>query len=160
MPAPTPGYIKNMIRRSFRELVDPSPSKKDEKRIWEFFNYECAYCGKKLDKNKKEGHIDHLISSSIGGINHISNRVLSCAACNEKEKLDMDWQKFLKSKIPDKDLAEKRKLKIIEWQKQNKFYPANESLMKAIESASDSVVTCYEKKIKYVRDLKLSLIHI
>ena len=28
MPATTPGYLKNMIRRCFRELVDKSPTKK------------------------------------------------------------------------------------------------------------------------------------
>jgi len=154
MPTPTPGYIKNMIRRSFRELVEPSPRKKDEERIWEFFNYECAYCGKKLDRNGREGRIDHLISSSSGGTNHISNRVLSCASCNDEEKLDMDWQKFLKAKIPDKSIAEKRKLKIIEWQRQNKFYPANELLMKAIESTGEVVVAFYDAKIKYIRELK------
>jgi len=154
MPTPTPGYIKNMIRRSFREIIDPSPSKKDEKRIWKFFNYECAYCGKKLDKSKKEGHIDHLVSSSCGGKNHISNRVLSCASCNEKDKLDMDWQEFLKSKISDKNLTETRKSKIIKWQKQNKFQPLNQRLLKEIELVSNSVVAFYDKKTKYIRDLK------
>ncbi len=87
MPAPTPGYVKNMIRRSLRETIDPSPTKKEETRIWDFFNSECAYCGKKLRKINKEGHIDHLVPSALGGANHISNRVLSCADCNEKEKL-------------------------------------------------------------------------
>jgi len=29
MPAPTPGYVKNMICRSLREIVDPSPTKKN-----------------------------------------------------------------------------------------------------------------------------------
>lgn len=34
MPAPTPAYVKNIIRRSLREIVDPSPKKKEmsEKR--------------------------------------------------------------------------------------------------------------------------------
>ena len=41
MPAIKPGYVRNMIRRSLREIVDPSPTKQDEERIWEFFNSEC-----------------------------------------------------------------------------------------------------------------------
>ena len=88
MPAITPGYVKNVIRRSLREIVDPSPTKEDEERIWKFFNSECAYCGKPLSKLQKQGHIDHLVPSSLGGPNHISNRVLSCATCNDAEKLD------------------------------------------------------------------------
>jgi len=78
MPAPTPGYVKNIVRRSLREIVDPSPSKKDE---------------------YKEGHMDHLVSSSVGGSNQISNRVLSCASCNEKEKLDMPWEQFFSPEV-------------------------------------------------------------
>lgn len=64
MPAPTPAYVKNIIRRSLREVVDPSPSKAEVKQIWEFFDSKCVYCGKELHKEKKEGHIDHLVSSS------------------------------------------------------------------------------------------------
>ena len=154
MPAPTPGYVKNMIRRSFSEVLDPSPTKKDERRIWEFFNHECAYCGKKLDKNKKEGHIDHLVSSSCGGRNNISNRVLSCATCNEKEKLDMDWHVFLKTKNPDRRLAEVRKLKIVEWQKQNKLQPIDKKNIKELEIASNAVIAVYDEKIEKIRNLK------
>ena len=113
MPAPTPSYVKNIIRRSLREVVDPSPSKKDERKIWEFSNFECAYCGKKLRKEHKEGHIDHLVTSSLGGSNYISNRVLSCASCDEKEKLDMSGEKFLIQKNPNQNLLTKRKEKIL-----------------------------------------------
>ena len=95
MPAITPGYVKNVIRRSLREIVDPSPTKEEEVRIWKFFNSECAYCGKPLSKPQKQGHIDHLFPSSLDGPNHISNRVLSCATCNEAEKLDGAWQEFM-----------------------------------------------------------------
>ncbi len=43
MPAPTPGYVKNMIRRSLREIVDPSPTKKDEEGIWKYFDFRPDY---------------------------------------------------------------------------------------------------------------------
>lgn len=117
MPAPTPGYMKNMIRRSLREIVDPSPTKEDEERIWKFFDSECAYCGKSLHKLKKEGLINHLFPASLGGVNHISNCVLSCATCNEAEKLDGAWQEFILRKNQDSAVVRTRVSKIREWQK-------------------------------------------
>lgn len=50
MPAPTPGYVKNMIRRCFREQVDKSPTRAQVARIWEYFENSCAYCGAQLNK--------------------------------------------------------------------------------------------------------------
>jgi hypothetical protein len=32
MPAPTPAYVKNMIHRSLREIIDPSPTKEDKEK--------------------------------------------------------------------------------------------------------------------------------
>jgi CRISPR/Cas system Type II protein with McrA/HNH and RuvC-like nuclease domain len=154
MPAPTPGYVKNMIRRSLREVVDPSPSKKDEQRIWEFFNSECAYCGKKIHKENKEGHIDHLISCSKSGSNQINNRVLSCASCNEKEKLDMHWEEFLAQKNPNKNIFIKRKEKILAWKKLHKQVELNENVLEKIESIGNEVAVYYEEKIKVARELQ------
>jgi len=154
MPAPTPGYIKNMIRRSLREVVDPSPSKSDERKMWEFFNSECAYCGKKIRKENKEGHIDHLISCSKGGSNQITNRVLSCASCNEKEKLDMYWEEFLAQKNPDKNILTKRKEKILAWQRLHKQVSFNKKILEKIESISDKLVAYYDKKVRYIRGLR------
>lgn len=155
MPALTPSYVKNIIRRSLREVVDPSPSKKDERKIWEFFNSECAYCGKKLRKeHHKEGHIDHLVTSSLGGSNYISNRVLSCASCNEEEKLDMPWEKFLIQKNPNQNLLTKRKEKILHWQKLHKKVSLNKATIDRIEKIGNEVVAFYDKKIKMARNLK------
>jgi len=154
MPAPTPCYVKNIIRRSLREVVDPSPSKKDKRKIWEFFNSECAYCGKKLRKEHKEGHIDHLVTSSLGGSNYISNRVLSCASCNEEEKLDMPWGKFLIQKNPNQNLLAKRKEKILHWQKLHKKVSLNKETIDKIEKIGNEVAAFYDKKIKMARNLK------
>lgn len=154
MPAPTPGYVKNMIRRSLREIVDPSPSKKEENKIWDFFNSECAYCGKKLDKAYKEGHIDHLVSSSQGGANHISNRVLSCATCNEKEKLDKPWGEFLAKKSPNKILASKRKEKIKQWQRISGIIICNKNILDKTEFLGNEVSAFYDEKIKIARKLR------
>ena len=101
MPTVTPGYVKNVIRRSLREIVDPGPTKEGEERIWKFFNSECAYRGKPLSKLQKQGHTDHLVPPSLDGLNYISNRVLSCATCNEADKLDGAWQEFMVQKNRD-----------------------------------------------------------
>jgi len=153
MPAPTPGYVKNMIRRSLREIVDPSPTKEDEKRIWEFFDSKCAYCGKPIRKLKKEGHIDHLIPASLGGPNHISNRVLSCATCNEAEKMDQAWQEFVVQKNQDPVILRARITKIQEWQKLNGKPTLNQEKLREIESLSESAVVFYETKVKAARKL-------
>ena len=154
MPAPRPGYVKNMIRRSLREVVDPSPTKKDEERIWEFFNSECAYCGKRLSKAHKEGHIDHLVSAAIGGSNDISNRVLSCATCNEKEKLDMPWESFLIQKNSDKSIASRRKEKILKWQSVHKQSTIKKETLDKIESLSTEVAEFYDERVSLARKLR------
>jgi CRISPR/Cas system Type II protein with McrA/HNH and RuvC-like nuclease domain len=153
MPAATPGYVKNMIRRSLREIVDPSPKKEDEERIWKFFNSKCAYCGKLLSKLQKQGHIDHLLPSSLGGTNHISNRVLSCANCNEAEKLDGAWQEFMVKKNLDPAVLRARIVKIHEWQKLNGKPTLNQEKLREVESLSESVVAFYDAKVRAARKL-------
>jgi CRISPR/Cas system Type II protein with McrA/HNH and RuvC-like nuclease domain len=151
MPAPKPGYIKNMIRRSLREIVDPSPSKGDEERIWQFFNSACAYCGKPLKRAQKEGHIDHLVPSSLGGPKHVSNRVLSCATCNEAEKLEGVWEEFMVRKNPEPAILQGRVAKIHEWQQLNRKPTLDREKLREIESLSDSVVAFYEDKVRAAR---------
>jgi CRISPR/Cas system Type II protein with McrA/HNH and RuvC-like nuclease domain len=154
MPAQKPGYVKNMIKRSLREVVDPSPTEKDEQRIWAFFNSKCAYCGKRLSKARKEGHIDHLVSSALDGTNHISNRVLSCATCNEKEKLDMPWKKFLTQKNPDKITASRRRGKILEWQGMHSKTIVKKETLDKIRSLGNEVVEFYDEKVRLARKLR------
>jgi len=153
MPAVTPGYVKNVIRRSLREIVDPSPTKEDEERIWKFFNSECAYCGKPLNKLQKQGHIDHLVPSSLDGPNHISNRVLSCATCNEAEKLNGAWQEFMVQKNRDPAVLCAHMAKIHEWQKLNGKPTLNQEKLHEIESLSESAVAFYDAKVKAARKL-------
>ena len=154
MPAPTPGYVKNIIRRSLREIIDPSPIRKDEQIIWEFFNSKCAYCGKKLLKGHKEGHVDHLVSASCGGANLISNRVLSCAKCNETEKLDKPWEEFLAKKCSDKRIEAERKAKILQWQKTHKECILGKDVISKIKSLADEATSYYDEKIRQARSLR------
>ena len=154
MPAPTPGYVKNMIRRSLREIVDPSPTKEDEERICKFFDCKCAYCNKPLRQLQKEGHIDHLIPASLGGPNHISNRVLSCATCNESEKLDAAWQEFILQKNQDPEVARTRTAKIRAWQKLNGEPLLDKNKLREIERLSESVISYYDAKVEEARRLR------
>ena len=154
MPAPTPGYVKNIIRRSLREIIDPSPSKEEEQAIWDHFDSECAYCGRKLRKGYKEGHIDHLVSSSCGGANHLCNRVLSCADCNEKEKLNKPWEEFLASKCSSKQIEAKRKSKILQWQRTHKATFIGENVLSKIKSLTDNIVAYYDETVDRARRLR------
>lgn len=154
MPAPASGYVKNMIRRSFREIVDPSPTKEDEERIWKFFDYKCAYCGKLIRQHQKEGHIDHLVPASLGGPNHISNRVLSCATCNEAEKLDAPWEEFISRKNQDPDVVHIRVGRVREWQKLNGEPLLDKNKLSKIERLSESAVAYYDAKVKEARRLR------
>jgi CRISPR/Cas system Type II protein with McrA/HNH and RuvC-like nuclease domain len=154
VPAKTPSYVKNMIRRSFHEIIDPSPTKEDEIKIWEFFNRKCAYCGKPLLKLQKEGHIDHLIPASLGGSNNISNRVLSCANCNEAEKLDKAWQEFILQKNQDSDIINARILRVHEWQKINRGLVLDKDKLCEIEKLGEIVVDYYDAKVQEARRLR------
>ena len=159
MPAVTTAYNKNVIRRAFREIIDETPAKQEANRIWEFFDSECAYCGKKLQKTSKEGHIDHLVSASKGGRNHFLNRVLSCANCNEKEKRDLPWEEFLASKVADRTLLEVRRKKILDWQGQNSDNSAGsfQNLVNSADSLANEVVSVFELKIAELKKRKRNL---
>ncbi|HZF02649.1 MAG TPA: HNH endonuclease [Methylomirabilota bacterium] len=159
MPSVTTAYTKNIIRRAFREIIDETPSKQESERIWKFFESECAYCGKKLEKTNKDGHIDHLISASKGGRNHFSNRVLSCANCNEKEKRDLPWEEFLTSKVAGQVLMETRRQKILDWQKGNldNFAANFHSLVNSADSLANEVVNVFELKIAELKKQKQNL---
>jgi len=153
MPLHTPSMAKNEIRKSLFELIDPMPKKKEKTLIWDYFNHECAYCGKSLSKGNRDAHIDHLISATKGGSNHISNLVLSCAKCNGHEKRDMNWVKFLNQKSKNSELFQKRKNTILEWQKHatNEFPINGVDLSPFVEIAYDEIVALYDQKIKEIR---------
>lgn len=141
------------MRRSLRELVDRSPTRAKTDSIWAYFDSRCAFCGDSLDRSKKEGHIDHLVSASQGGANHISNRVLSCANCNEKEKLDALWEEFLDRKVMDPSTRQSRKEKILDWQRLHgaSDNELSKAMAKLLEHASVEVEELYSQKVKEIR---------
>ena len=149
----TPSLVKNLIRRSLREIVDPIPTEKGKTAIWAYFNNECAFCGKRLGRTRQEGHIDHLVPSSRGGTNHLSNRVLSCATCNEKEKLDTDWKKFLHTKVSDPNVLMGRMAAIEDWRSTHgtESVQLSQELCLAIESAAQRAINVYDECVDEIR---------
>jgi len=111
----SPSLAKNMIRRSLRAIIDPHPRDEEITEAWQFFGGLCVYCGKTITLGSKDMHLDHLDSETVGGSNHISNRVPACATCNEKEKRELPWLEFLERKAPSPAVLEARHQMILAW---------------------------------------------
>ena len=138
------------------QIADPAPDSRQQALIWDFFASACAYCGRTVSKEAKEGHIDHLVSASLGGRNHIANRVLSCAPCNEKEKRDAHWEDFLRAKCVDAELHAERHSRIEEWQLLNAFEDSLEaaSLRELAEAAAADVHRLFDEKVVAIREVR------
>lgn len=106
---------KNKMRRCFGAILDPHPSKVEVTNLWDYFGHACAYCGQKLDRSGRNGHLDHVVPSSEGGTNSIYNHVLSCARCNGDEKREESWESFLRRRVPDSAKSLSRKQRIESW---------------------------------------------
>ena len=111
----TPSQAKNAVSKALLEIIDPPPSKTQERHIRAYFNNRCAYCGVNIPPEGRTGHIDHLIPRQNGGTNHISNLVLSCNICNGDEKLDQDWRVFIHQKVTDISERQLRIVAIEKW---------------------------------------------
>lgn len=115
MPQPSIPQAKNTLRRALRAMLDPELRPAEVNSIWTYFRSACAYCELPLTRSSREGHIDHLVSTAQGGTNHISNRVLSCGACNGDEKRERAWEEFLRAKSSDDSTFASRGARIHEW---------------------------------------------
>lgn len=151
MPRVTPSMAKNTIKRSLRSIVDRELSAAEKSAIWNHFSSQCAYCGKKLSRDGREGHIDHLIPTTSGGTNHISNRVLSCPPCNGDEKREEDWITFLNRKNNDSAMRDDRIRRIETWVEANSHLkkPIDEELLQhhveKVCQAFDAAVAALKK---------------
>src|SRR4051812_14924850 len=99
------------MARAVESILDPWPPSTGP--IWDFFASECAYCGVKLVRGERLGHIDHATSKAG---NHLGNLVLACSVCNGDEKLDMGWREFLEQKVSNPELRRERTQRIERWQ--------------------------------------------
>jgi|ERR1017187_3137024 hypothetical protein len=156
MPAVTTAYVKNIIRRGFSELVDPSPTREEQDLIWAHFKSTCAFCGRLLNRKAEEGRIDHLLAASKGGANALGNRVLSCGCCNDKEKLDQQWETFLAKKVNPSNEFAIRKKQILEWQSIHRLPDATHHrvLRDAADRIAADVIKYFESSVSEIRILK------
>ncbi|MHB8657694.1 MAG: HNH endonuclease [Solirubrobacteraceae bacterium] len=111
MAATSVSAAKNLMARAVESILDPWPGSMDP--VWDFFGSECVYCGVKLVKGARLGHIDHATSKAG---NHMGNLVLACSVCNGDEKRDMHWLEFLEHKVSDPGLRRERIERIERWQ--------------------------------------------
>jgi hypothetical protein len=109
VPSKVP-QAKNLMRRAVDEILDPSS--RDIDPLWKHFDSCCAYCGKPLSRELREGHRDHAVA---GGGNGLGNLVLSCGSCNGDEKREASWHEFLEQKTIDPDIRSVRQARIEAW---------------------------------------------
>jgi 5-methylcytosine-specific restriction endonuclease McrA len=73
---------KHLQERSAKLGIDVEVTLDELKRLFEVFDGTCIYCGAKESADGPTFHLDHIISLSEGGSNHISNLVIACPSDN------------------------------------------------------------------------------
>lgn len=87
-------YIK------FLSKEDKFGTKEQMPDIWDKTHGRCAYCGIRLNPNKKNGYsIDHIHPQIDGGGHDDDNLHLSCKSCNSQKgaKTLSEYRNYLKS---------------------------------------------------------------
>ena len=145
---------KNKIKRSLSAICDPHPSNTDVNKLWEYFESCCAYCGIKIQRESRTGHLDHLIPSTEGGSNNIHNHALSCAKCNGDEKREEPWQPFLERKAENSSAFKIRKSKILDWISDSPDSKHDQRLMKEAENIIAEAIDDFERSVEKMRALR------
>ena len=156
MAKDTPSMAKNKMKRCFKAILDPHPSKKEIDSLWVYFSSCCAYCGKEIDRSSRTGHIDHVLSSAEGGTNSIYNHVLSCAICNGDEKREEDWCSFLHKKSSSDKTAQEREKKINAWLQNASPIASNPELEQEAEKIINNAIAEFDNAISKLRQLSKS----
>ena len=152
----TPSMAKNKIRRCLKAILDPHPSVKDIDALWEYFGSYCSYCGNPICRASRKGHMDHAISSSLGGTNAIHSHVLACDRCNGDEKREELWESFLQKKCPSQDVLALRSKRICDWiSVQHKSSALSDPDMQVRANAIiDAALESFEKSVADMRKLR------
>jgi 5-methylcytosine-specific restriction endonuclease McrA len=145
----SPSWAKNVAKQVLWTAIDRELKDHEIDLLWAYFSDGCAYCGSVLTRGGNGAHKDHVVPVESGGTNHISNRVLACARCNEKEKRDEDWNSFLRKKAGEDAVFERRKKKIEDWKRQHA-----DSLVPLSASVRQ---TWKEEKERLAREFDISL---
>jgi len=146
--------VRNAIRRILRAQVGGKLSRSDKSAIWQYFENRCAYCGKTLDPTSRAGHIDHLVPTSLGGSDHISNRVLACGVCNGDDKREADWRHFLCATAGTSVEYELRLQRIEGWvAAQRSTAPiVSAELHDLVETHIELVLQAFDKSLRAIRE--------
>ncbi len=70
-------------RRSWKKESGGVITAKQEKELFEFYNYTCLCCGRKEPEIKIT--LDHVIPLFVGGLNIIENSQPLCLSCNSRK---------------------------------------------------------------------------
>ena len=154
---------KNKLIRALRALLDPPPSASAVAAIWQYFGSQCAYCGKTLSREKREGHLDHVRCVADGGSNSIHNRVLACGACNGDEKREESWESFLRKKwsIDGAQFVE-RKPRIERWMAlapTSRISLVEQSALIQILSDAGAAVDALALRVRSLREIRVGRSH-
>jgi hypothetical protein len=149
----SPSQAKNFIARSLRAVADPHPSGTTLQKLWKHFDSQCAYCGLELRPGLEQASYDHLVPT---GGNHLGNIVLACGRCNEYEKLNTDWDTFLRKKAVTPGSYRERHSRIVEWQKLHKLDDSqvNQVLLEQAEDCIQRAVRSFERELSTLRAAK------
>ena len=153
MPLVRPPQARNSIKKALYGLLDKPIKRPEVDKLWEYFKFKCAYCGAVLDKSRREGHADHLVSVTLGGNNSLSNFVLACGKCNGDYKRDMDWEPFLAQRSPDPKVRDERRQKILSWVELHKegIPHRDPILVELVESQVAKVLEQFNQAVNDVR---------
>ncbi len=154
MPKDTPSMAKNKMRRCLGAIFDPHPSKTEVDRLWGYFESRCAYCGIMINRKSRTGHLDHLLSSSVGGSNNIHNHVLSCARCNGDETREEPWDLFLQGKCENSQALQAKKKKIIQWMSQVPDSEPSPEVRAQSKSIVKEAIENFERSVEKMRALR------
>lgn len=113
--ARTPSIAKNALRRMLWGIVDPEPTWNEISELRGYFGEVCFYCDKSLPSLKDDFTLDHVVPSSQGGTNGISNRVPACRRCNSTERRDKPFEDFLHEKCVDEKTFGQKLFLALEW---------------------------------------------
>lgn len=150
----TPSMAKNRIRRSLLAVIDPHPSRVEIDGLWNYFQSACAYCGIVISRETRTGHLDHVVSSALGGSNCIHNHVLACARCNGDEKREESWESFLAKKATDPALTAERHGQISNWIGRSTSVSAAPELRAKVDAIINRALADFDAAVGELRELR------
>jgi hypothetical protein len=109
---PSISLAKNVMRRAYRDILDPPPSSPEFKRhLRDAFAGRCAYCLNLLPEALNGWDMDH---ADPDAGNHAGNLLPACKQCNGDKKRDRGWLAFLRTELSGSVLEEQEQ-KIQSW---------------------------------------------